>query len=150
LDQVPLYVRGGSILPSTVAMNHVGEKPWDPLRFDVYPDATGAATGSLYEDDGVSPAYRTGAFRRTNLHLSASASGSILTLDAPIGPYQPPARNFEFILHSVAAGTVVQLDGRPLSEIAPASVTTGWWRDAAGTVMLRLPDDGRGHTLALR
>jgi len=149
LDHVPLYVRGGSILPSTVAMNHVGEKPWDPLRFDIYPDAAGAAVGSLYEDDGVSPAYRTGAFRRTSLHLAANATGSTLTLDAPLGTYQPPPRNFEFILHSVGAVTAVRLDGRPLPAIAPETGTAGWWHDSTGTVCLRLPDDGHGHAITL-
>lgn len=150
LDHAPLFVRGGSVIPSTVAMNHVGEKPWNPLRFDVYPDATGAASGSLYEDDGLSPAYRTGAFRRTALRLATTATGSVLTLDAPVGPYQPSARNFECLLHSVPRFTRATLDGRPLTEISPTAVTTGWFRDPTGTVTLRLADDGRAHTFELR
>ncbi len=150
LDHAPLFVRGGSVIPSTVAMNHVGEKPWNPLRFDVYPDAAGTAAGALYEDDGLSPAYRTGAFRRTALRLASPASGSVLTLDAPIGSYQPPARNFEFRIHSLAPFSGITVDGQPLASIAPSAVTTGWYRDTAGTVTLRLADDGRAHTFELR
>jgi hypothetical protein len=136
-------------MPSTVAMNHVGEKPWNPLRFDVYPDAQGAATGSLYEDDGVSPAYRKGVFRRTTVHYTSEASRVLLTLDAPAGSHQPPPRNFEFILHDATTITVVQLDGRPLAKIISSASAVGWFCDASGAVVLRLSDDGRAHTFEL-
>ncbi len=139
LDHLPLYVRGGSIVPSTTPMRHTGEKPWDPLRFDIYPDAAGQAAGSLYEDDGASPAYQQGAFRRTTLSLA----GGRLHLEAT-GAFQPPARTLEFVLHDTAAPRTVIVDGKP----ADASA---WACDnAARTVTLRLPDDGRGHVIEFR
>lgn len=138
LERMPLFVRGGSIVPSTIAMNHTGEKPWNPLRFDVYPDATGAATGSLYEDDGLSPAYLQGAFRRTTLALAAGR----LTL-TPSGGFTPPARRFEIVLHAAPAAREVRLDGRPLA-------ADSWSREAGGLLLVRFEDDGRAHTLEFR
>lgn len=137
LDRMPLFVRGGSIVPSTIAMNHTGEKPWNPLRFDVYPDAAGRATGELYEDDGQSPAYLQGGFRRTTLSLAGDRM--ILGLD---GGFRPPARDLEIVLHATGASSRVLLDGKTL---APAAVT----RDAA-TLTLRFADDGSAHTIEFR
>ena len=138
LERLPLFVRGGSIVPSTVAMNHTGEKPWDPLRFDIYPDADGTAAGSLYEDDGRSPAYLRGDFRRTTLSLA----GGRLSMGLE-GNYRPPARELEFILHTAGAIKAVVVDGQPLP--APA-----WSRDEHGTLTVRLPDDARGRIIEFR
>jgi len=138
IEKLPLFVRGGSIVPSTIAMNHTGEKPWNPLRFDVYPDAAGAAAGSLYEDDGLSPAYLQGAFRRTTLTFSANK----LTV-AATGDFQPAARRLEIALHAAPRATTVTLDGRPL----PAG--SDWNREEDGLLVIRLADDGRAHTLEL-
>ncbi|HND62378.1 MAG TPA: glycoside hydrolase family 31 protein [Opitutaceae bacterium] len=139
LEHLPIYVRGGAIVPSTVAMQHTGERPWDPVRFDVYPDEHGAAAGELYEDDGESPAYLQGAFRRTRLECATADGATVLTLEAPVGPYQPPKRTFELVLHVPGPGARVTLDGAP-ADGAEATPTT---------VRLRLPDDGRPHTLRL-
>ena len=92
LETVPLYVRGGAILPMGPEMNYVGEKPTDPLTFDIYPDADGKAQASLYEDDGVSPAYRNGVERRTTVVYQASR----IELSAPAGAYQPGPRALVF------------------------------------------------------
>lgn len=152
LDHVPLYVRGGSIIPSTEPMNHVGEKPWDPLRLDVYPDAHGAATGSLYEDDGLTPAYQQGAFRRTTLRFSQTDETAQLTVSAPTGVFATPARQFEVILHVALPAGTIALDGHALPTLsAPAtSGGSGWWSDARGTVHVRFTDDSQPHTLTLR
>ena len=138
LERMPLFVRGGSIVPSTIAMSHTGEKPWNPLRFDVWPDAAGAATGSLYEDDGASPAYLQGAFRRTTLSLA----GGRLTFGVE-GSHQPPTRDLEISFHAAPPAREVLLDGRPLA-------AGQWSREAAGVLLVRLADDGRAHTLEIR
>jgi len=65
LDTAPMFVRGGAIIPMWPAMNYVGERKADPITFAIYPDATGRAATTLYEDDAVSPAYKIGVVRRT-------------------------------------------------------------------------------------
>jgi alpha-glucosidase len=145
LDRLPLYVRGGSILPSTEPMSHVGEKLWDPLRFDLYPDGAGAASGSLYEDDGLTPAYQAGAFRRTSLTLA----GGTLSLAAE-GGFQPAARRFEFALHGRPAVKQVQVDGQPLASVDPARAGAGWFADEAGVTIVRIEDNGRARRVEFR
>ncbi len=150
LDVIPLYVRGGSIVPSTDAMRFVGDKPWNPLRFDIYPDENGAATGSLYEDDGLSPAYKNGAYRRTGVTLATTSDGRELSVQAPAGAYAPGARDFEFLLHATAKPTAVDVDGRALPEARAAEAGNGWWIDDDTVVHVRLGDDGRAHSVHLR
>ena len=101
LETVPLYVRGGAIVPMGPEMNYVGEKPSDPLTFEIYPDSQGNAQVSLYEDDGVSPAYHNGVERRTVVTYKTSE----INLSAPTGSYQPGARKFEFVVHSAAGAS---------------------------------------------
>jgi alpha-glucosidase (family GH31 glycosyl hydrolase) len=81
-------------------MNYVGERATDPLTFEIYPDAQGNARTSLYEDDGVSPAYRNGVERRTNVTYHASQIDVSAT-----GSYQPGPRKMHFVVHPD--------DGRP-------------------------------------
>jgi alpha-glucosidase len=112
LETAPLYVRGGAIIPMGPEMNYVGEKATDPLTFEIYPDAQGKAQVSLYEDDGVSPAYRNGVERRTTVTYRSSN----IDVSAPTGSYQPGPRNLVFAVHPVPRGNKpVQFadDGRP-------------------------------------
>lgn len=95
LETVPLFVRGGSIIPTGPVMNYVGEKQSDPITFNVYPDENGAASTILYEDDGTSPAYKNGAFRRTTVSFKNGRS----QVGATEGSYDPGPRKFNFIIH---------------------------------------------------
>ncbi|HLH20124.1 MAG TPA: TIM-barrel domain-containing protein [Bryobacteraceae bacterium] len=114
LETVPLYVRGGAIVPLAPEMNYVGEKPADPLTFAIYPDAHGRAETWLYEDDGLSQAYLEGAIRRTHLSYRAGPGGAVIDVAAPEGPYQPAPRRFQFIVRpSNAIAIELRDDGRP-------------------------------------
>ena len=139
LETVPLFVRGGAIIPMGPAMNYVGERPADPLVFRIYPDAQGRAGTSLYEDDGVSPAYRNGAFRRTTVSYQRSDTGSEIDVSAPTGSYQPGPRRFVFTVHPAPQVTEALLDGEPVP-----------FTKASGAVSVRLADDGRPHKIQLR
>lgn len=101
LETVPMFVRGGAIIPLGPQINYVGEKPLDPITFAIYPDDNGAAATTLYEDDGSSPAYKAGAFRRTNLSVKRGAPGYVVDLSAPVGSYSPGPRKFNFIIKSI-------------------------------------------------
>jgi alpha-D-xyloside xylohydrolase len=44
LDHLPLYARGGGIIPMCDDMAHTGEKPWNPITLCVYPHGESAFT----------------------------------------------------------------------------------------------------------
>jgi alpha-glucosidase len=150
LDRMPLYVRGGSIVPTTEPMNFTGEKRWDPIRFEIYPDDAGAASGSLYEDDGQTPAYQGGAFRRTAVMCSQDGSGLKVTVRAPEGTFAPPPRGFEFTIRGLTRPPRVTADGRSLDRTDAAGATAGWWTDAAGVTHVRISDDSHAHEISFR
>ena len=81
-DQVPMFVRAGSILPLGPEMQYVGEKSWDNLEIRIYPGADGEF--SLYEDEGDNYNYEQGYYsniiftwtdRTRTLHISARQGG---------------------------------------------------------------------------
>lgn len=100
LDTVPMFVRGGAIIPTIAPMKYVGEKPSDPISFSIYLDQTGSASTTLYEDDGVSPAYRQGMFRRTNIGVRKTVRGFVIDVAAAQGNYNPGERKFNFSIPS--------------------------------------------------
>jgi alpha-glucosidase len=118
LQNVPLFVRGGAIIPLGPEMNWVGEKPSSPIRFEIYPDSRGAAATSLYEDDGISPEYQRGVFRRTAIRVTKVSNRYELTVSAPQGSYQPPQRAFEFRLNGVPRAVANFPDDGKLHRVA--------------------------------
>jgi alpha-glucosidase len=103
LETVPMFVRGGAIIPLAPSMNYVGEKKVDPITFAIYPDEKGSAATILYEDDGNSLSYLQGSFRRTKIEVRRSANRYIVTSGAPAGSYNPGARKFVFVIKPGAA-----------------------------------------------
>ncbi|HEY6215855.1 MAG TPA: glycoside hydrolase family 31 protein [Pyrinomonadaceae bacterium] len=112
LDTVPMFVRAGAIIPVGPSLNYVGEKPADPITFQIYPDGSGSASASLYEDDGLSPAYKTGAFRRTSLSVRRGPRGLVVSIAAPEGTYNPGPRKFNFVAEPPGLVVSVADDGR--------------------------------------
>merc|ERR1740123_556719 len=58
LSEAPIFVRAGSIVPMGPFLQHTDEKPADPMEIRVYGGADASFT--LFEDDGISTAYRRG------------------------------------------------------------------------------------------
>lgn len=100
LDTVPMFVRAGAIIPTGPSLNYVGEKPSDPITFTIYPNEAGSAATTLYEDDGISPAYKQGIFRRTSIGVRKGVKGFVVDVSAARGSYNPGARKFNFLIAS--------------------------------------------------
>jgi hypothetical protein len=80
IDQIPVYIKAGAIVPMQPAMRYTGEKPVDPLIVNVYPLSDGQSSNyKLYEDSGDSEAYKHGICAWTR--LSAHQAGDTLTVD---------------------------------------------------------------------
>jgi alpha-D-xyloside xylohydrolase len=90
LTRMPLYVRAGSILPIGPDVQYSGENPDGDITLFVYTGADGSF--ELYEDDGESIAYRSGAFSR--IPMSYDDASGTLTIGARAGQFDamPPTR----------------------------------------------------------
>jgi alpha-glucosidase len=97
---LPLYARGGAVIPGGPVMQWIGERPLDRLTLDVYLDENGVAEGLLYEDDGMSFDYEQGSCCRTFYQCRADAATGAPVLHARReGAYVPPARSVAIRLH---------------------------------------------------
>ena len=130
LSQIPLYVKGGSIVPMQPAMSYTGEKPVDPLILTVFPLQNGQTSQyRLYEDAGDTPGYQHGEFAWTPIQAALNADGAILTLTvAPtVGHYAGMSneRAYEFRLPGNWPPSSVTVNGEALSYSTGAD-KPGW------------------------
>jgi len=136
LDVLPLFARTGAIVPLGPVMQHVGERPEDPLTLVCYlglDDGT-EATGRLYEDDGETPAYREGAFRWTRFVARQAGSSVTLRAEPARGAFAGAPRAWVAELHLPYGGgarqaiAAAQVNGQPLDasacEIVPRRYET--------------------------
>lgn len=82
LNEIPLYVRAGTVLPLGPVVQHTGELPGGPLEVQIYPGADASFT--LVEDDGETTDYQKGIVRRTIFNWNDAKKE--LTWDVK-GPY---------------------------------------------------------------
>jgi len=87
LDEMPLYVRAGAIVPTQPLVQNTGEKPNGPLQLRVY--SGDDCRGSLYEDDGHTFAYQRGELLRVNYSCQASPTSITVTSTTEKSSFQP-------------------------------------------------------------
>src|SRR5205814_1980468 len=109
LETVPMFVRGSAIIPLGPEMRYTDEKPVDPITFAIYPDEKGSASVTLYEDDGLTPSYQQGVFRRTKISVKRAGVAYMVSVSAPEGSYKPGARRFTFINKSTSTARPVTI-----------------------------------------
>jgi alpha-glucosidase len=126
IDQIPIYLKAGAIVPMQPKMSYTGQKPVDPLIVNVWPLNPGATSSySLYEDSGIAEEYKRGVFARTP--IKAAQNGD--TLRVEIGPAEG---SYEGMLK--ARGYELRLP----ADWPPASVTVN------GVAMKRGDSTGKG------
>ncbi len=134
LDETPLYVRGGALLPMWPAAPHTGAIQRAALSLHLWP---GRGTTDYYEDDGETLAYTRGEYRLTRFDWRSGGAGATLKWSASTGAYQSARAAWTFVFHALP-GTKAELDGKPLRT-----------RRDRLTITAIVPDDGQGHTLKL-
>jgi len=97
LDTMPVYVRGGSVLPMQPLIQNTEETPRGPLELRVYPGAD--CGGTIYLDDGHTFAYQHGQYLRQNLSCDADAKSVRLKFHAREGSYAPWWKFVEVVVY---------------------------------------------------
>ena len=118
LDEIPVFVKAGAIIPMGPDVNYADEKPLDPLTLDLYP--RGESSYTLYEDDGVSRRYLTeNAYSETAFAMTVEGSAIRFTLertDHNPEVFTPCERDYILRFNHVTKVTSVTLDGKALAK----------------------------------
>jgi alpha-glucosidase len=85
LDTLPVFARGGSILPIAPLVESTGETPQGELTLRVYVGED--CGGTLYQDDGQTYAYEQGQFLRMKFDCQVAADGFHLRISPHEGSY---------------------------------------------------------------
>jgi len=112
LDAVPVYVRGGAIVPEEPVVQSTAEVPQGSLRLLVYPGPD--CHGSMYQDDGNTLAYTRGEFLRLRFTCEQHPDSLHLSISSAAAHYDPWWRSIEIEVFGVASQPrSVSVNGNP-------------------------------------
>jgi alpha-glucosidase len=145
MDEVPLYVRAGAIVPMQPLVQYTGEKPNGPLELRVYlPSSTASndCRGALYQDDGHTFAYQKGEILRVNYLCQVSNSSVTVASSVEKNAFQPWWKSAEVTLYGAAA---------PPKEVRIGDEVIHEWRydSPARAVTLTVPDAAKNWSVRL-
>jgi alpha-glucosidase len=140
IEQTPVYLRAGAIVPMQPPMRYTGAKPVDPLIVNVWPIEPGASSSyKVYEDSGVSVEYQRGVLARTP--IKAEESGD--TLKVEIGPVEgsypgmAKTRGYEIRLPADWPPVAVTVNGVAVKQAGPTG--KGGWGFEGNTLTTVIP-----------
>jgi alpha-glucosidase (family GH31 glycosyl hydrolase) len=112
VDETPVFVRAGSIVPEQGVSEYSDAKPLDPIILNVF--GSGHGRFELYEDDGDSLDYEQGHALTVITHDTAADGVQRLVIEPASGsfPGQRAARSYELRIHGAGRPASITIDGR--------------------------------------
>jgi alpha-glucosidase (family GH31 glycosyl hydrolase) len=112
IDEMPVFVREGAIIPEQPPSDYSDAKPLDHLVLLLY--GSGNASFDLYEDDGVSLDYEAHHAHTAMSHVLRNDGSNRLVIEPTEGAYpgQPAVRSYELHLFTDARPSSISIDGR--------------------------------------
>jgi len=108
LGQLPVYAKGGTILPMESLVQSTDDHPTDTLRIHLY-KGDHANTFTYYEDDGISYDYEKGHYYKREMRYNPQEGAFIL--DKAEGALPSRFNHLEYILHGFEGLTQVKING---------------------------------------
>ena len=140
LEELPLYVRAGAIIPQQPIVQHTDEAPQGPLTLRVY--AGEDCEGSLYLDDGKTFDYTQGEYLRIRFACEPSEEGMTIKLSAREGSFEPWWKKIQL--------EVFGLRQRPGKVTANGELVTDWLRfGSQGQLFLEITDTAEADEIRI-
>jgi len=137
LNQIPLFVREGAIVPMAPVMQYTGEKPLDPLFLHIYPGSS-SSLYQVYDDDGSSYRYEQGEFSFLPVKFTPGLE-SILKVGPRQGKFSGMHNSsFEIIIHNQKKPAKIILDGQEIAESKSGSGKEPFWNYDSGKKLLKI------------
>jgi alpha-glucosidase (family GH31 glycosyl hydrolase) len=121
IAQTPVYVKAGSIIPMQPDMSYTGERPVDPMIFEVLPFAAGQRDSNynVYEDSGKDEDYIRGQSTRTAIRVQRTRENEYQVTIAPVQGSYPgmmQKRSYEIRMDSPRDASAITFNKRVLRE----------------------------------
>ena len=131
IDEMPLYVRAGAIIPLQPIVQYTGETPKGALELRVY--AGENCHGALYQDDGHSYDYQNGDFLRMAYSCKVSPTGISVASHIEKNAFKPWWSAVDLKIYGVVS--------KPKSVRVGEHEVKGWkYDDSQHVVTLPVPD----------
>ncbi|MCI8360991.1 MAG: carbohydrate-binding protein [Clostridiales bacterium] len=157
LEEIPVFVKAGAIVPMGPDVDYADELPLDPLTLDIYPSGVSAYT--LYEDDGLSRRYITEKAYSTTGFQCVEKGGEIsfhigARTDYNPSVYQPDPRSYNLRFNHLEVVRGVKLNGSNLTRAASLSAYDDakeayWLDDAKHILYVKVKDTGKAMDIVL-
>jgi len=152
LDKIPLFVKGGAVIPMQPVVQYVGEKPANPLTFAVFPGDQG--TSLYYEDDGISFAYEKGGYWERTIIQKGGPGRREVVLGKAEGMFEPATRYVIVRMIDVVIKTGSVMKGSSkLNLLSQGEVgkKEGWWYDEVShELLISFPESRSEISLSIR
>lgn len=109
LDRFPLLVKGGVPIPMQPYTSRMTSEPLNTLEIVCYPAQQGEFT--LYEDDGISSEYETGACLKTKLSYSNDGERITVKIEPDGGKYNGMPELRDYVIRLPLTDRELHLDG---------------------------------------
>jgi len=140
LDEIPIFVKAGSIIPMQPKMRNTSEQPLDPLLLTIFPGEAGVSR--VYEDDGISSGYQKGQYAWTTVQHSRDDSERVSVHVLPsVGsfPGMLTERSYELRLPLSWPPEKVTCNGKEI-HYSPEGGRQGWHYDGSRLMtIIKLP-----------
>ena len=141
LATLPVFARGGSVIPMQPLVQSTEEKPDGPLEVRVYPGPN--CHGSLYDDDGVSLNYKRGDYLRVAYTCQSDTNRLTLRIGAQQGSYPAWWKQIRVLVFGWRGANVqAQLDGKPIQGAK--------FDPQHASLEVEIPQKANGETLTLQ
>ena len=127
INEFPIFARGGVPIAMQPYRDRMTSAKISTLRLRAFPGASGVdGRSELYEDDGQTNAYQTGASALTPLRYSRSGNRIEIAVGATKGKFagQLPSRAYQIELPATQRATSATLDGKALTILYDAATAT--------------------------
>jgi alpha-glucosidase (family GH31 glycosyl hydrolase) len=146
IDEVPVLVRGGAIIPTLprnmTTIPGISGKQYSSLQFAVYPGSQKSTeTGIAYEDDGYSTDYLSGISSNTSLtwkRKGACTEMTITTIGKTYRDMVQSGRRYSVVLLATPIPTKVEVNHQAFSESTEDGVPGTYFRTSSGDSIIYL------------
>jgi alpha-glucosidase len=157
IEKLPVFVKGGSIIPMQHEKEYVEAASPDSLLFEIFPE--GRSHFELYEDDGISLDYQRGIYSLLRIECDEERDSIRLLFHPASGTYRAIHGNYRIKMHLDHRPETVSALHKGSGQIFEAMEQNStsllkdnnWYYDAAGRLLWISfrPDPAEAYTLII-